>query len=186
MEKTYKFMVPQNKEVEKANVRIENGEILVDVEFKEIKKPKQGDVLVNGNTILLYNGWQNPHYYFGFAVLKDNELSLELSTNKLFISTNGWRFAAPEEKSRILRRIKEEHNKCWDEEIGKLRDIRWKPEQGDKYWYIEYFHVDRTIFNKFDGEDIYRVKNENCFKTQEAAQKILDKIKNTFKYSKAE
>lgn len=186
MEKTYKFMVPQNKEVEKANVRIENGEILVDVEFKEIKKPEQGDVLVNGNTILLYSGWQNPHYYFGFAVLKDNELSLDLSASKLFISTNGWRFATEEERCRILERIKKEHNKCLDEETKKLIDIRWRTYYGGQYCWI---NDKLEISYSFDTRDVLaenRYKSGNYFRKEQAAQKILDKIKNTFKYSKAE
>ena len=42
MKKTYKFMIPQNKEVESTKVRVENGEMFVDVEFKERLDPKDG------------------------------------------------------------------------------------------------------------------------------------------------
>lgn len=43
MKKTYKYQLPQNKEVKGTNVRVENGEILVDVEFEEQFEPKDGE-----------------------------------------------------------------------------------------------------------------------------------------------
>lgn len=45
MGKTCEFILPQNKEVQNTKVRVENGEVFVDVEFKEKFDPKDGDFL---------------------------------------------------------------------------------------------------------------------------------------------
>lgn len=41
MEKTYKFTLPKDKEVESTNVRIEDGKLFVDVKFQEKSETKE-------------------------------------------------------------------------------------------------------------------------------------------------
>ena len=69
MEKTYKFELPQSKEVESTKVRIKDGKVFVDVEFKEKFQPKDGDFLIsNKGGIFIYDGkTQKDSYgcYFG-------------------------------------------------------------------------------------------------------------------------
>lgn len=45
MKKTYKFELPQNKELKSANTRVEDGKLFVDVEFQEKFDPKDGDFI---------------------------------------------------------------------------------------------------------------------------------------------
>lgn len=58
----------------------------------------------------------------------------------------------------------------------KSKPKRWKPKDGETYWYI---YGDGTIEYGFwtskDNTVLGRYKLGNCFKTQEAAQKELDR-----------
>lgn len=49
MKKTYKNQLLKGMEVESTNVRVENGEVVVDVELKEKFHPKDGDFLVDND-----------------------------------------------------------------------------------------------------------------------------------------
>lgn len=46
MKKTYKFTLPKEKEVECVIARVENGKVVVDVEFNRHFEPEAGDVIV--------------------------------------------------------------------------------------------------------------------------------------------
>lgn len=56
MKKTYKFELPQNKELKSANTRVEDGKLFVDVEFQEKFDPKDGDFLYCENVEFLFAG----------------------------------------------------------------------------------------------------------------------------------
>lgn len=189
MEKTYKFTLPKNKEVEKTNVRVENGEVIVGVEFKDEFKPKAGDVIVAKNgSILLYNGWNSSHFYFGFAILGANQDSIVVDDRVTYLKVyeKECRYATPEEKSAFLERLEKECGKKWNPETKKLEDIRWRPADGETYFYVNHYGV--IIVAKYSGfpDDIMRCSVGNCFKRNEAAQKVADKIKEIFRNSKAE
>lgn len=123
MEKTYKFILPQNKEVEKTNIRIENGEVFVDAEFKEKFQPKDGDFLVSklGNVFIFKNevvkGQCNA--YVGSA----NGGAICFTPSPCWTSQNGCRFATYEEKADFLARLEKEYKKKWNAEKKCLEDI---------------------------------------------------------------
>lgn len=59
MKKIYKNQLPKNMEVSSTNVRVENGEVIVDVEFKEKFEPKDGDFLTSSKgEIFIYSDKQ--------------------------------------------------------------------------------------------------------------------------------
>lgn len=189
MRKTYKLTLPQNKEVESAKIRVENGMAFVDVEFNRHFEPEAGDVIVAKNgSILLYNGWHNPHFYCGFAILGVNLDSIVVDNRKAYlkVSAKGCRFATPEEKSDFLERLEKECNKRWNPETKHLEDIKWKPEDGETYFYVNHYGV--IIATKYSGfpDDILRCSVGNCFKRNESAQKVAEQIKEIYKNSKAE
>lgn len=133
MEKTYKFTLPKDKEVECVIARIENGKVVVDVEFNRHFKPESGDVIVAKNgSILLYNGWHNPHFYCGFAILGVNQDSIVVDNRRAYlkVSAKGCRFATSEEKSAFLSRLEKECGKKWNEENNCLEDV-FNPKDGD-------------------------------------------------------
>lgn len=133
MRKTYKLTLPQNKEVESAKIRVENGIAFVDVEFNRHFEPEAGDVIVAKNgSILLYNGWHNPHFYCGFAILGVNRDSIVVDNRRAYlkVSAKGCRFSTPEEKSAFLSRLEKECGKKWNEEKKCLEDV-FNPKDGD-------------------------------------------------------
>lgn len=187
MEKTYKFILPQNKEVEKTNIRIENGEVFVDVEFKEKFQPKDGDFLVSSHRkVFIYS--EKPAideftYSSYCGESKGGNIHTELSNN--WTPKEGCRFATPEEKSNFLERLEKEYHKKWDEETKLLENIRWNVKKNELYYYVEsWLTVDCSRNEQLTDE--LRIAMNNCYKTEEAAQKVADQIKDIFKNSKAE
>lgn len=45
MKKIYKNRLPKDKEVKNTNVRVENGDVVVEVELKDKFEPKSGDIV---------------------------------------------------------------------------------------------------------------------------------------------
>lgn len=166
MEKTYKFMIPQNKEVESTKVRVENGEMFVDVEFKDKFHPKDGDFLSSSRgNVFIYNGkYTNIQYgaYIGIdaynTIIKCNPLSAGWTIKE------GCRFATPEEKSSFLERLEKECHKTWNVEKKCLEDI-YVPKFGD---IVRIEHSDITEFKRNYVLSIYPdkkmpTKDENDF-----------------------
>lgn len=190
MNKTYKFILPQNKEVENTNIRIENGEVFVDVEFKEKFEPKDGDFLVSSyGKVFIYS--ENP--------AKDNSTysaycgegrigNLHTEFSYQWINKKGCRFATPEEKAAFLERLEKECYKRWNAEKKCLEDIRWRAEKGESYYYISItLGIDISKDNDVRGNfSEMRHKSNNYFRTYKAAQEVADQIKEIFKNSKAE
>lgn len=189
MEKTYRFTLPQNKEVKSTNVRVENGEVLVGVEFKDEFKPKDGDVIVAKNgSILLYNGWNSSHFYFGFAILCENQDSIVVDDRVTYlkVSEKECRYATSEEKAAFLERLEKECGKRWNAETKELEDIRWRAEKDCTYYYVdERGNVLGCNDTRGCASDS-RYLCGNYFKTREAARPYADQIKDIFKNSKAE
>lgn len=186
MEKTYKFTLPQNKEVTKTNVRVEDGKVIVDVEFKEEFKPKDGDFVIDDyGDVFIYNKKLSTRFSGGCYVgynSKWNELVFGV-WNHSYVE----RLATPEEKSAFLARLEKECGKRWNPETKQLEDIRWRAKEGCQYWFVSTISTDISIKLEcnapFDDE---RYNSGNYFKTNEAAKKVDDQIKDIFKNSKAE
>lgn len=69
----------------------------------------------------------------------------------------------------------------WATIVNEVEQERWKPEIGEKYFYIEcnnYFEpfVENFIHSKYSANQA-RVKSGNCFKTEQEAQEKANKIK---------
>lgn len=94
--------------------------------------------------------------------------------------------ASESEKQELFDKLAEV-GKRWNSETKQLEDIRWKPKDGDMYYFV---NLDCSIaYTRFsDGSLIDRKRAEanNCFKVEENAQKVADQIKEIFKNSKAE
>ena len=183
MKKTYKYQLPQNKEIKGTNVRVENGEILVDVEFKERFEPQDGDFCVSDKQlvfILKQKINKAAYSYCGINAYGNIEL------NSCYSIENG-RYATEQEKADFLERLEKELHKRWNAETKQLEDIRWKPKEGENYWFIDIDgEVAETIFTECSFSDKTCVAANNCFRTEEAAQPYADQIKEIFKNSNAE
>ena len=204
MNKQYKYELPKNMEVESTNVRVENGKLVVDVEFKDKFEPKDGDFVVMG-----YEAEGGSCYWI--SIIKDfrkdfdtirttdyvthifkadgkqTEFLNKIEFNKKTDAAEKIRLATHKEKTALLERLEKEYGKRWNEEKKCLEDIRWKPKDKEMYYFVtlESF-VYQVEYDEHFIADIVRVNSNNCFKTREAAQKEADKKKNIFKNSKAE
>ena len=186
MGKTYKFTLPQNKEVENTNVRVENGEVLVEVEFKEKFEPKDGDFLsTEDGRVFIYNNRYTSVQYGAYCGV-DIYNNLIISDSPLlsgWTGKKGCRYATPEEKADFLKRLESEKHLRWNAEKKCLEDIRWKPNNGDYYFFVDSDgRIKRT--RNVAHWDVMRANINNCFPTEEAAQPYVDKIKEIFKNSK--
>lgn len=187
MKRTYVNRLPKNEEVKNTNVRIENGELIVEVEFKEKFEPKDGDFCVDyyGNTFILCEEG-NVGVNHGSYALFDRKDGCWIF-QKINI-TRGVRYATPEEKDASLARLEKEWGKLWNEETKELEYIRWRAKKGGKYYRV-------TTSGVFEVEECEETCSSisyldyccgNYFRTPEAAQKVADQIKEIFKNSKAE
>lgn len=68
-----------------------------------------------------------------------------------------------------------------------LENTRWRAEKFGKYYHIQF--ENKKIICMRDGRDVfddYRYNSGNYFRTEKAAQKIVDKIEKILKNSKPE
>lgn len=191
MKKTYKYQLPQNKEVKGTKVRVENGEILVDVEFEEKFEPKDRDFLVSGGGgIFICSITKSQRKSYGAYCGVNSFGAIIISENRpMFRWTpkEGCRYATEQEKADFLERLEKELHKRWNAETKQLEDIRWKPTECEKYWFVDAdARLRTTTFRVVSTYDRLRVAANNCFKTKEAAQPYADQIKEILKNSKAE
>lgn len=183
MKKTYKYRLPKNMGVKDTNVRIENGQIIVDVEFGEKFNPKNGNFCISDTGLIFIF----KHQLFGTA---SSYIGLgannKINENLNYDIDNG-RFATIEEISEFILRLEKECQKRWNAETKQLEDIRWRAEEGKIFYYI-----DNEGNNILTGREDYgffsamRHTANNYFKTEEAAQRVADQIKEILKNSKAE
>lgn len=190
MKKTYRFTLPQNKEVESTNIRVENCEVFVDVELKDKFHPNDGDFLTNKRgKVFIYNGQRGEYLQYGAYCGTTIEDVINIYKYKGvcdWTDKEGCRFATPEEKAAFLERLENECHKRWNAETKQLEDIRWRAEKGKIYYYVSpTLKVNDTIDEHTPlSDEVYKAGNH--FKTREAAQKVADQIKEIFKTSKTE
>lgn len=143
MKKTYKYQLPQNKEVKSFNTKIENGNLLVEVELGEKFEPKDGDFLVSsqGKVFIycdkrtLYNDsycCYCAEYFSGSGIIIESS-----RYSGYWIRKAGCRYATEQEKAKFLERLEKEYHKRWNAETKQLEDIRWRPKEGRNKWYVD-------------------------------------------------
>lgn len=141
MKKNYKFKLPKDTKVQNISVNVKDGDLLIDVEFEEKFEPKDGDFLYDNNYgVFIYNGNQG-------EVNEKLTLGAYIGETCRSIYTRAWsnkwtykdtcRYATEQEKADFLERLEKEHHKRWNAETKLLEDIRWRPKEGEKYWYVD-------------------------------------------------
>ena len=183
MEKTYKFALPKNQEVERTQVRVENGNVYVDVKFKERFQPEDGDFLVSSNgKVFIYReerAIDKLVYGCYCGVDRLDIIHTELSNN--WTQKAGCRFATSAEKGVFLAQLEKECNKRWNPETKTLEPIRWRAKIGEPYYAMNpEFKVAQYIEADVSTDD-NRYNSGNYFQTAEEVQPYADKVKELFK-----
>ena len=189
MRKKYNIRIPKGKEVKNVKTKIVDGNIEVSYDVEDIFNPKYGDFLATkSGRVFIYNGRNTVVEYGAYCGIDIyNKIILLNYFSCGWTGKEGCRYATEQEKSAFLERLEKECKQRWNPETKQLEDIRWIPYHNQEYWYINEDFV--PIWDKFSNKNtdhISRIKSNNCFKTEEAAQKVADQIKDIFKNSKAE
>lgn len=93
--------------------------------------------------------------------------------------------ASESEKQELFNKLAEAGKK-WNPETKQLEDIRWRAKKGKEYYTINgALDVVWEFAGECPHEDVLYNRG-NYFRTPEAAQKVVDQIKEIFKNSKAE
>lgn len=187
MKKKYRNKLPKGAEVKGFNAYVENGEIIVNVELKEKFNPKDGGFLIDADgDIFIYSDakTQNSNFYSCYCGIHHGKIRDAFCYN--WVDKNGCRFATPEEIDAFIIRLEKEYHKRWNAEKKCLEDIRWRAAVFEVFCYVD-SHGD--VCHRTDGLDdcsnnFYDIGN--YFRTEQAAQKVADQIKEIFKNSKAE
>lgn len=158
----------------------------VTTEFETEKwEPKDGDfVSTNDGIIAIYADTNESGGIISYAGCS----SCLLTTKK----DPGWGYtryyhpATDDEKQRLLDKLKEAGYR-WNPEKKEVEMIpRWRATKGGFYYYLSNFADVIKNEETNDVLDNFRYNLGNYFRTREAAQEVVDKIKEIFKNSKAE
>ena len=203
MKKQYKIQLPKGMVVKNdAHVEVTDDCIYVEVELVKEQKyePKDGDFVYIQSRLKPYvtkysfigifcsiikNEGFSPILLM-YASLKDEGRLVHGNSIEPYNNAEYIRPATEKEKKLLIDKLAEE-GKRWNEEKKCLEDVRWRAKEGGEYYYVTttYYLVEHT-FDRYSSIDDNFYKSGNYFKTEEAAEKVAEQIRNIFKNSKAE
>lgn len=144
---TYKFKLPENKEVKGYFVKVKDGELIVDVEMKNKFEPKDGDFLVTKlGSIFIYNpNYESKYAPFYIGISFEGHLYAHKDGDSIgFSALKDCRYVTEEEKEAFLEKLEKEHHKRWNPEKKCLEDI-YVPKFGD---IVKIDHSDCTLYER--------------------------------------
>ena len=190
MNKTYKIQLPRNKEAQNIRTNIKDGTIEVEVELKEKWEPRDGEIYYTNTDyaeyIFITKKILSDHIATDI-ILRDKEyLSIGFDFDVFKEKTNLFRPATDSEKQLLFDALAKE-GKMWDAQKKAVVDLpRWRAEKGEPYFFVDpCWEVSCDIDDRTSPHDSLYFGG-NYFKTEEAAWKTIEKIREIFKNSKAE
>lgn len=187
MKKKADIFLPKGKEAKNVEFKLVDGKIEVSYDVEDIFNPKDGDFLATkSGRVFIYNGRNTVVQYGAYCGIDIlNEIIVLNYFSSRWTNKEGCRYATEQEKSAFLERLEKECKQHWNPETKQIEDIRWTPKDDEIYYYVESWG-DIGCSRKQPIIDEIRIVINNCFKTEEAAKKVADQIKEIFKNSKAE
>lgn len=194
MNKTYKIQLPRNKEAQNIRTNIKDGTIEVEVELSEKWEPRDGEIYYTNTDyaeyIFIAKKILSDHIATDI-ILRDKEyLSVGFDFDVFKEKTNLFRPATDSEKQLLFDALAKE-GKMWDAERKQVVDLpRWRAEKEESYFHvfidpvIQTQVIHATEFRCCADEKRYQLGN--YFKTEEAAERVAEQIREIFKNSKAE
>ena len=188
MNKTYKIQLPRNKEAQNIRTNIKDGTIEVEVELNEKWVPKDGEICYARTSsklqkfIIIYN---HQEYSLERGVFNKDKWSLHKYGDWIY---SYLRPATDSEKQLLFDALAKE-GKMWDAQKKAVVDLpRWRADKNEYYFFIYWNpspQVARATDNRLDCDN-RRHNMGNHFKTEEAAERVAEQIREIFKNSKAE
>lgn len=115
------------------------------------------------------------NWYTDYHVSQRGE---NLEYNKFWVNDSPIRNATPEEIQELNDQLAAE-GKRWNPNTMQIEKLRWKPVTGQTYYYVALevrpyisYHIWRD-----DGVDDQHYQSKNCFKTEEEAMTVMEKLK---------
>ena len=191
MNKTYKIQLPRNKEAQNIKTSIKDGTIEVEVELKEKWEPRDGEICyieAYYEHIFIFNKLDDDVIaYVAFTpctkqLSNFNKIAIICDTDDI----RKFRPATDFEKQMLFDALAKE-GKMWDAQKKAVVDLpRWRAKKGELYFFIDpFWEVSSDIDDRTSPHDsLYW--GGNYFKTEEAAWKTIEQIREIFKNSKAE
>lgn len=191
MEKTYKITLPKGVSVNEIETNVEDGVLSVSVEMvKERYMPKDGDFVTCGNGyrlwVIIYKHTEHdPHECCYYYVMKNMGLD-NIKLDDYCNAQDTMRPSTEEERQELLDALAKE-GKRWNAEKKCIEDLpRWRADINEAYFYISSTCSIMEEKECHCYKDRGRYKVGNYFKTNEAAEKVAEKIQDIFQNSKAE
>lgn len=193
MKRTYVNRLPKNEEFKNTDVKIKNGELIVEVEFKDKFEPKDGDfvyVKAGYEHIAIFNKevgddmYVHANWNMSFSISK-----IIVDDSRPLCCIHDLRDIRPatEREKKILIDQLAKVNKKWNPGTKRIENVRWRAKRGSKYYRV-------TTSGVFEVEECEETCSSisyldyrcgNYFRTKEAAKKVAGQIKEIFKNSKA-
>lgn len=157
---------------------IKGGSVVFEKEEKEFKR---GDVIVSKkNEILLVDVHCFENRILRSFVHIQQDGTLFNSSYSLWNELHTWRLATEKEKQLLFDKMKEQ-GFLWNAEEKRVEKIRWRVEDGKKYYYVDNQGI--VLMDTEDGHDFdkYRYKFNNYFRTEEQTREAARRIKETLR-----
>ena len=193
MEKTYKITLPKGVSVDGIETNVEDGVLSVSVEMvKERYMPKDGDFVTccykdyPRSWVIIYKKTEHDPYDCSYFYLMKNVGINTITFDDYCNAQETLRPATEEERQELLDALAKE-GKRWNAEKKCIEDLpRWRAEAGGVYYVVnEHGDVSRTE-EKYASYDKWLHDFGNYFRTREAAEKVVERIREIFKNSKTE
>ena len=191
MEKTYKITLPKCVSVDRIETSVEDGVLSVSVEMvDEMYMPKDGDFVTCDSGyhlwVIIYKHTEHdPYECCYYYVMKNKGLDTIMFDNYCN-AQDTLRPSTEEEKRELLDALAKE-GKRWNAETKQIEALpRWRADINEAYFYISSTCciMEEKECHCYKDRGRYRVGN--YFKTNEAAEKVAEKIQDIFQNSKAE
>lgn len=162
---------------------IKNGMVIFKKEESKEQEFKRGDVIVSTmNEILIVDVHSFENLILRSFVHIQQDGTLFNSSYSLWNECHTWRLATEDEKQKLFTKMKEQGLQ-WNAEKKRVEKIRWRAENGCRYFYIGSCIKVGSSADLSYIEDEERWKVGNYFQTEgeaEEAAKILRKALGKF------
>ena len=155
---------------------VNGNEVVIEKEEKEFKR---GDVIVSKkNEILLVDVHCFENRILRSFVHIQQDGTLFNSSYSLWNELHTWRIATDEEKQLLFDKMKEQ-GFLWNAEEKRVEKIRWRVEDGKKYYYVDNQGI--TIVDRENGDCVDKNRHEygNYFCTRAQAEEAAKLVKET-------
>ena len=161
-------------------VSVNNGTIIIESEGK----PKNGELIKytwSGTRYCIFREIITDQLWsYGCSIEKLSEFPYDYNTPKFRPYSKDLNISpvTPKEQKEFDDFCKSQ-GKIWNKETLQWEKYRWKPVKGQTYYYVALEVIPYISFHiwRDDGVDDQHYQSKNCFKTEEEALVVMEKIK---------